>query len=270
MQSILNFKTTEGKNIFDTAIAMADEASDVILPYFRSKYLTVKNKANIGFDPVTEADKNAEKAMINVLKQMRPSDAVLGEEFGELKGKGLYRWVLDPIDGTRGFISGTPTWGTLISVERKGYGPIFGIIDQPYIGERYLGGMGLSEVITRNAKNALKTSKVEKIEDAILLSTFPEIGTEQEYNAFMNVAKRTKLTRYGLDCYGYALVAMGTADLVIEAGLSSYDIQAPICIIEAAGGAVSTWDGKPAFNGGRIVAASNKKLLKKALDCLNS
>ena len=188
----------------------------------------------------------------------------------EFEGKGLYRWVLDPIDGTRAFIAGAPTWGVLISVEKKGYGPIFGLIDQPYIQERFFGGIGLSEVLNQSGRNTLKTSNVEKIEDAILLSTFPEIGSKKEYNSFKKLANRAKLTRYGLDCYGYALVAMGTADLVIEAGLKSYDIQAPACVIEAAGGVVTTWDDKPAFDGGRIVAASNKRLHTQALDYLNS
>ena len=116
----------------------------------------------------------------------------------------------------------------------------------------------------------MKTSGVEEIENAILLSTFPEIGTENDRNAFERVSENAKLTRYGLDCYGYALVAMGTADLVIEAGLSIYDIQAPACVIEAAGGIVTDWDGKPVSNGGRIIAASNKKLHKNALEQLNS
>jgi len=270
MQNILNFKTAEGKNIFDTAVEMADAARQVILPHFRSKLLKVKSKSNNGFDPVTIADKSAEKAMRNVLKERRPSDSVFGEEYGELEGQGQYRWVLDPIDGTRAFIAGAPTWGVLISVEKKGYGPIFGLIDQPYIQERFFGGIGLSEVLTQSGRNTLKTSNVEKIEDAILLSTFPEIGTKKEFNSFKKLSNIAKLTRYGLDCYGYALVAMGTADLVIEAGLNSYDIQAPASVIEAAGGVVTTWDGKPAFDGGRIVAASNKRLHLQALDYLNS
>ena len=270
MHSTLNFKTSEGKNIFDTAVQMADAARRVILPHFRSKLLTVKSKTNIGFDPVTIADKSAEKAMINVLKERRPSDSVFGEEYGEFQGQGLYRWVLDPIDGTRAFVAGAPTWGVLISVEKKGHGPIFGIIDQPYIQERFFGGIGLSEVLTQSGRNTLKTSNIKKIEDAILLSTFPEIGSKKEHNSFKKLANRAKLTRYGLDCYGYALVAMGTADLVIEAGLKSYDIQAPACVIEAAGGIVTTWDGKPAFEGGRIIAASNKRLHSQALDYLNS
>ncbi len=187
-----------------------------------------------------------------------------------LKGDSLYRWVLDPIDGTRAFMAGAPTWGVLISVEKIGKGSIFGIIDQPFIGERFWGGLGIAEYAKHNDKQILKTSNVEEIENAILLSTFPEVGTDNERNAFQKVSQKAKLTRYGLDCYGYALVAMGTADLVIEAGLSSYDISAPACVIEAAGGVVTTWDGKPPFNGGRIVAASNERLHKSALDELNS
>lgn len=195
---------------------------------------------------------------------------MFGEEFGELEGDSLYRWVLDPIDGTRAFMAGAPTWGVLISVEKIGKGSIFGIIDQPFIGERFWGGLGIAEYAKQNDKQILKTSNVEEIENAILLSTFPEVGTDNERNAFQKVSQKAKLTRYGLDCYGYALVAMGTADLVIEAGLSSYDISAPACVIEAAGGVVTTWDGKPPFNGGRIVAASNERLHKSALDELNS
>ena len=260
----------ETKNIIDTANAMADAAREVILSHFRSNSLVSDNKSLHSFDPVTDADKDAEKVMIGELKKRRPNDGVLGEEFGELNGESLYRWVLDPIDGTRAFIAGAPTWGVLISIEKIGDGPIFGIIDQPYIGERFFGGLGLAEYRNRGESIKLKTSNVEEIENAILLSTFPEIGTEKDRKAFERVSKNAKLTRYGLDCYGYALVAMGTADLVIEAGLSAYDIQAPACVIEAAGGVVTNWDGKPASDGGRVIAASNEKLHKKALERLNS
>ena len=260
----------ETESIIDTANAMADAAREVILPRFRSNSLVAENKSLHGFDPVTDADKVAEKAMISELKKRRPTDGVFGEEFGELNGESLYRWVLDPIDGTRAFIAGAPTWGVLISLEKIGAGPIFGIIDQPYIGERFFGGLGLAEYEKRDANIKLKTSDVEGVENAILLSTFPEIGTEKDRKAFERVSENAKLTRYGLDCYGYALVAMGTADLVIEAGLSIYDIQAPACVIEAAGGVVTNWDGKPAINGGSIIAASNEKLHKKALEILHS
>ena len=270
MSNIPSVTIAETKSIIDTANALADAARRVILPRFRSDLLITENKSFQSFDPVTDADKIAEKAMINELKRLRPTDSVFGEEYGELKGESLYRWVLDPIDGTRAFIAGAPTWGVLISVEKVGTGAIFGIIDQPYIGERFFGGRGLSEYRKSGKRIKLNTSNVEKIESAILLSTFPEIGTEKDKKAFERVSQNAKLTRYGLDCYGYALVAMGTADLVIEAGLSIYDIQAPACVIEAAGGIVTTWDGKPAINGGRIVAASNEKVHKNALELLNS
>ena len=270
MSDSQSLTAAETKSIIDTANAMADAARKVILPRFRSNSLVADNKSLHSFDPVTDADKDAEKVMISELKKRRPNDGVFGEEFGELHGDSLYRWVLDPIDGTRAFIAGAPTWGVLISLEKLGAGPIFGIIDQPYIGERFFGGLGLSEYKKRDESIELKTSNVEEIENAILLSTFPEIGAEEDRKAFERVSENAKLTRYGLDCYGYALVAMGTADLVIEACLSIYDIQAPACVIEAAGGVVTNWDGKPASNGGRVIAASNEKLHKKALERLNS
>ena len=119
MSDSLSLKTEETKSIIDTANAMADAARKVILPRFRSKSLVSENKSFYGFDPVTDADKSAEKAMISELKHRRPTDGVFGEEFGELSGEGLFRWVLDPIDGTRAFIAGAPTWGVLISVEMK-------------------------------------------------------------------------------------------------------------------------------------------------------
>ena len=266
-QSLTN---AEIKSIIDTANAMADAARKVILPRFRSNLLIDENKNLDSYDPVTDADKVAEKVMIDELKKWRPTDGVFGEEFGELIGESLYRWVLDPIDGTRAFIAGAPTWGVLISLERIDTGPIFGVIDQPYIGERFFGGLGLAEYKKHDESIKLKTSNVEDIQNAILLSTFPEIGTKKDRKAFERVSENAKLTRYGLDCYGYALVAMGPADLLIEAGLSIYDIQAPACVIEAAGGVVTNWDGKPAKNGGRIIAASNEKLHKNALEQLNS
>jgi histidinol phosphatase-like enzyme (inositol monophosphatase family) len=270
MSDSQSLTAAETKSIIDTANAMADAAREVILPRFRSNTLIAENKSLHSFDPVTDADKDAEKVMISELKKRRPTDGVFGEEFGELNGESLYRWVLDPIDGTRAFIAGAPTWGVLISLEKLGAGPIFGIIDQPYIGERFFGGLGLAEYKRRDESIELLTSNVDEIENAILLSTFPEIGTEKDRKAFERVSENVKLTRYGLDCYGYALVAMGTADLVIEAGLSTYDIQAPACVIEAAGGVVTDWDGKTVINDGRIIAASNEKLHKKALERLNS
>ncbi|WP_422047990.1 histidinol-phosphatase [Shimia sp.] len=251
------------------ADAMADAARQAILPHFRHHALTADNKLDGGFDPVTVADRAAEEAMRSVLAQMRPQDAILGEEFGEKSGTSGLTWVLDPIDGTRGFISGTPTWGVLIAVSDK-TGPIFGIVDQPYIGERFKGGFGVAEAHGPHGTTSLKTRATATLSEAILFTTFPEVGTPEERAAFERVVPEVKLTRYGMDCYAYALLAAGQVDLVIEAGLNAYDIQGPIAVIEAAGGIVTNWQGGPAHEGGQVLAASNKVLHEQALGLLSA
>ncbi len=251
------------------ADAMADAARQAILPHFRHHTLTADNKLTEGFDPVTIADRAAEEAMREILAEHRPQDAILGEEFGEKSGTSGLTWVLDPIDGTRGFISGTPTWGVLIAVSDAN-GPIYGIVDQPYIGERFKGGLGFAEATGPHGTSTLKTRQTASLSDAILFTTFPEVGTLEERAAFERVAPKTKLTRYGMDCYAYALLAAGQVDLVIEAGLNAYDIQGPIAVIEAAGGIVTNWDGGPAHEGGQVLAAANEALHKQALALLST
>ena len=245
---------------------MADAARAVILPLFRSG-LVSDNKDASGFDPVTEADRAAEQAMRAVLAEMRPADGVLGEEFGTSHGTSGLQWVLDPIDGTRGFISGTPTWGVLVSIRDAG-GPIYGLIDQPYIGERFEGGFGHAELNGPMGRRALGTTATKELNEATILTTFPEVGTTQDRAGFEAVAVQCKLARYGMDCYGYALLAAGQVDLVVEAGLSAYDIQAPIAVVEASGGIVTDWIGGPAHEGGRAVAAANVQIHARALEIL--
>lgn len=251
----------------DCAHVMADAARAVILPLFRSG-LVSDNKDAAGFDPVTEADRAAEKAMRAVLADLRPIDGILGEEFGERDGTSGLQWVLDPIDGTRGFISGTPTWGVLVSV-RDASGPLYGLIDQPYIGERFEGGFGFAKMIGPLGVQALGTKKTTVLAEATILTTFPEVGIEADAVGFRSVAERCKLTRYGMDCYGYALLAAGQVDLVVEAGLSAYDIQSPIAVIEAAGGIVTDWQGGPAHEGGRALAAANAEIHAQAMAILS-
>ncbi len=248
------------------AHAMADAARDAILPLFRTA-LDADNKDAGGFDPVTEADRAAERAMRAVLAERRPDDGILGEEYGQSAGTSGLRWVLDPIDGTRGFISGTPTWGVLIALSDAS-GPIYGLIDQPYIKERFEGGFGLAEMTGPLGQRPLAVRPAPALEAATILTTFPEVGHPEEGAAFHDLAARCKLTRYGMDCYGYALLAAGQVDLVVEAGLSAYDIQAPIAVIEAAGGIVTDWQGGPAHEGGRALAAASPALHRAALDVL--
>ncbi len=258
---------SEQQNLYDVAFAMADAARSVILPYFRTSDLSADNKLADGFDPVTEADRAAERAMRAVLAERRPQDGILGEEFGSQDGQSGLTWVTDPIDGTRGFLSGTPTWGVLIALSDTN-GPIMGIVDQPYIGERFIGGFGRAEVQGPHGTHTLATRKNSSLKDAILFTTFPEVGTPVEGAAFKAVSAEVKLTRFGMDCYAYALLALGQVDLVIEAGLNAYDIQGPIAVIEAAGGIVTDWQGGPAHHGGRALAAANPKVHAQALDIL--
>ncbi len=256
------------ENVIATAHAVADAARAAVLPYFRSAGLTADNKAGQGFDPVTEGDRATERAMRDVLARMRPQDGILGEEYGTQEGESGLTWVLDPIDGTRGFMSGTPTWGVLIAISDAN-GPVYGIVDQPYIGERFEGGLGRARVIGPTGETALCARGDCALSDAILYTTFPEVGTPDEGAAFKQVSGKAKLTRYGMDCYAYALLAAGQIDLVIEAGLQIYDIQAPLAVVEAAGGIVTDWQGGKAHQGGRVLAAASPQQHREALEILS-
>ncbi|MFW8593535.1 histidinol-phosphatase [Cribrihabitans neustonicus] len=251
----------------EVAHRMADAARAAILPYFRAEGLEAENKRSAGFDPVTAADRAAEEAMRAVLAELRPRDAILGEEFGAAAGSSGRTWVLDPIDGTRAFLSGTPTWGVLIALADH-TGPVLGVIDQPYTGERFTGAPGVAMMTGPLGERSLRARPARPLEEAILFTTFPEVGTPAERAAFERVAAEARLTRYGTDCYAYALLAAGQIDLVIEAGLNAYDIQAPIAVIEAAGGIVTDWQGGPAHDGGQVLAAANGDIHAAALKLL--
>jgi histidinol phosphatase-like enzyme (inositol monophosphatase family) len=264
-------RLTEGvrADLVRVAHLLADAARVETLRHFRQSIASEdKSVAGSRFDPVTVADRASEAAMRAILAAERPEDGILGEEFGVREGTSGLTWVLDPIDGTRGYICGTPTWGVLVSVADSG-GPVYGVIDQPYVGERFAGGFGAAEVVGPMGRQALRTRGPRALSEALLLSTFPEVGTAIEREAFQAVAGRVKLTRYGMDCYGYALLAAGQVDLVIEAGLHAYDVQAPIAVIEAAGGVVTDWQGRPAPQGGRILAAANAAVHAEALAILS-
>jgi histidinol phosphatase-like enzyme (inositol monophosphatase family) len=247
---------------------LADAAAARSLPLFRSAGLSAINKAAAGYDPMTEADREAERAMRALLAARRPDDGVLGEELGALPGSSGLTWVLDPIDGTRAFMSGATTWGTLIGLEGAA-GPILGLVDQPYTRERFMGGLGRAEMVRDGAARPLAVRACAGLEAAVLYTTYPEVGTPAERAGFEEVRDRVRLTRYGFDCYAYALVALGQVDLVIEAGLQPYDIQGPQAVIEAAGGIVSDWQGGPAHRGGRIVAAGDARVHAAALKLLS-
>lgn len=258
----------ERQSIIETGHALADAARVATLAHFRRDGLTADNKDVARFDPVTVADRESELRMREIIAARRPLDGILGEEFPPVASQNGLTWVLDPIDGTRGFLSGTPTWGVLIGLADRN-GPVFGVIDQPYIRERFVGGLGVAEVSGPSGIAALRARGPRPMSEAILFTTFPEVGTADEGAAFRRLSAHTKLTRYGTDCYAYALIAAGTIDLVVEAGLQPYDVMAPIAVIEAAGGIVTDWRGGPAHQGGQILAAANKVIHRAALEILN-
>ncbi|RBI83878.1 histidinol-phosphatase [Rhodosalinus halophilus] len=257
----------DAREVTQLADRLADAARGAILPYFRTTTLGTTSKLHTGFDPVTEADRAAESEMRAILSAERPADGILGEEFGEAPGSSGLTWVLDPIDGTRAFLCGAPTWGVLIALSGP-EGPLYGVVDQPYTGERFRGGLGLAELEGPMGRRPLSVRRGLALGQATLATTFPEIGTEAERAAFGRVAAEVQLTRYGMDCYAYAMLAAGQIDLVIEAGLAPYDIHAPMAVIEAAGGIVTDWQGGPAHAGGRILAAADPALHRQAVALL--
>lgn len=245
---------------------LADAAREAILPYFRAAH-RVSLKDGSRFDPVTDADEAAERAMRALIAREYPSHSVLGEEYGgELASEG-YQWILDPIDGTRAFISGLPTWGVLIGLYHEGR-PLIGVMDQPYLDERYRGWMQGANVRARGVTRKLKTRAASRLDEAILSTTDPYLFAGAEAEAFARVRAKAKLTRYGYDCYAYCMLAAGHIDCVIENGLKPFDIAALIPIITGAGGGVCTWDGSDASAGGRVLAWANAAVRDEALGAL--
>lgn len=255
-------------NLLQLCHDLADIARPETLRFFRSSALVADSKGSTGFDPVTQADRATEQALRRALAQRRPDDSFAGEEFAATHGTSGLTWIVDPIDGTRSYLSGTPCWGVLIAVADDD-GPFLGVIDQPFIGERFIGGFGVASVTGPMGTAPLRTRHQPDLSQAILFSTFPEVGTLDERRAFERVSQQCRLTRYGMDCYAYALLAHGQIDLVIEAGLQPYDIAAPRAVIEAAGGVVTDWQGNAPGPTGQVLAAGSADLHALALELLN-
>lgn len=249
------------KTLLDFAHDVLDQSGPVVLRHFRKK-ISVDNKlGGKGFDPVTAADRGAEKIIAREVTRRFPDHGFIGEEFGIRAGDARYRWIVDPIDGTRAFIMGSPLWGTLLGL-LDGTSPLLGIMDQPYTGERFWSAEKASYARNAGGKiSKIKTRSCKRLADATVTTTHPDLlaaGFERE--SFERIAATARMTRYGGDCYSYCLLAAGFVDVVIEAGLKGYDIAALIPIIERAGGRVTTWDGRPATDGGRILATGDAQL----------
>lgn len=258
------------KNLLALAHDLADQSGDIIRPQFR-RPIAVTNKAGVdAFDPVTKADRAAERVIVRAIRAREPDHGIVGEEYGAVRADAPFQWVIDPIDGTRSFITGTPMWGTLIGLLHQGE-PVLGLMNQPFTGERFW-----SEEKAAYAREAggkpkrIRTRACARIADALMMTTTPDMFEPgMEADAFGRVRKDVRMTRYGGDCYAYCLLASGFVDLVIECSLKSYDVVALIPIVERAGGRVTTWDGRPATKGGRIVASGDPALHDRVLKLLN-
>jgi myo-inositol-1(or 4)-monophosphatase len=246
---------------------LASASGDTILPFFRTA-LSIENKnAGRELDPVTEADRAAEAVMRRLIKANFPQHGIVGEEFGEENPGAEYVWVLDPIDGTKSFVSGLPIWGTLIALVHGGV-PAFGAMHQPYLRERFSGDGGAAYFTTPSGRRTLAVRGCASLAEATLFTTSPLLMGEADRACFARVEREVRLSRYGGDCYAYCMLAAGHIDLVIETELKPYDIAALVPIVTGAGGIITTWEGAPAQNGGRIIAAGDRRLHAAAMQLL--
>jgi inositol-phosphate phosphatase / L-galactose 1-phosphate phosphatase / histidinol-phosphatase len=245
------------------ALRLADAAGGEIRPHFRN-LAAVEEKPDL--TPVTVADRAAEAVMRTLIEAHFPDHGILGEEFGQVRGNSEYVWVLDPIDGTKSFISGVPLFGTLIALTRDRR-PILGIIDQPISRERWVGA---AERPTTLNGAAIRCRACPGLSGATLFATTPEMFKGKDAGCFARVSTAVKLTRFGADCYAYGLVAAGFADLVLEASLKPYDFCAMVPIVEGAGGVATDWRGAPLelASDGRVLVAGDRRAHAAALRLL--
>jgi myo-inositol-1(or 4)-monophosphatase len=247
---------------------VAEAGAAEALRFFRRPVAVESKPGPMTYDPVTEGDRAAERVMRARIEARFPDHGILGEEFGEKATSSPWRWVLDPIDGTRGFMAGTPTWTTLVGLEREGV-PVVGAIAQPFTQELWWGGPGGTTHLLRGAPTGCAVSACAHLEDARIASTDPRPRPEgyltaEEAAAFLEVANRCPVARFGHDAYAYGLLASGHVDLVVEAGLARYDVAALIPVVRGAGGRVTAWDGGGPEAGGRILAAATSGLWTRA------
>jgi histidinol phosphatase-like enzyme (inositol monophosphatase family) len=243
-------------------------SAEAILPLFRVENGLVDKGHPGWFDPVTEADKGGEAAIRKLVSERFPDHGFIGEEYGDERADAEFVWVIDPVDGTRAFIAGLPVWTTLIGLRFQGQ-PVLGSIGQPYLDEIFLGSAAGARLLARGTSRPLKVRPCPLLTDAVIATTDPAIFDGAERGAWRQVRSAAKLARLGCDAYAYAMVALGTLDLVIEAGLKPWDIEAAIPVIAGAGGRVTDWRGEPVGpKAGQVAIAGDMACLDEALVAL--
>jgi myo-inositol-1(or 4)-monophosphatase len=260
----------------DFAFELARTAGGIAQAHFR-KPITVENKSATpgsprggnAFDPVTNADRAIERVLREAIVARYPDHGIVAEEEGEHTGAGEYTWFVDPIDGTRAFMTGSPLWGTLIGLTKRAQ-PLFGLLVQPVLEEVFFGGPSGSWLIKPERRDRLKSRGCKTLATAALASTHPDMFAGDRASAFRSLAAQCLLTRFGGDCYNYAMLAAGHLDLVVEGQLKPYDIVPLIPVLEGAGCIVTDWRGRPPLGGGDVVAAGSPELHRAALEALGA
>jgi histidinol phosphatase-like enzyme (inositol monophosphatase family) len=250
----------------DFALELAHTAGGIAQAHFRQP-VTVENKGGSSFDPVTNADRAIERVLRTAIVARYPEHGIVAEEEGERLGSSDYTWFIDPIDGTRAFMTGSPLWGTLIGLVR-GRTPLFGLLAQPVLEEVFFGGPSGSWLIKAERRDRLRSRACTSLAEAVLASTHPDMFSGERAVAFAALRGRCLLTRFGGDCYNYAMLAAGYVDLVVEGQLKPYDIVPLLPILEGAGCVVTDWEGRLPLAGGNVVAAGSRALHQLALELL--
>jgi myo-inositol-1(or 4)-monophosphatase len=218
------------------------------------------------YDPVTDADRAAETVIRDMISRKFPHHGISGEEFAETLGQGSIRWSIDPIDGTRSYICGLPTWTTLIAM-LDGIDPVLGLIDAPCLDEIYVGGEDGAVLIRGNDRRAISTSGCKRLAEARFSTTDPYLFGSAN-SRLQRVLDAIRVARFGHDAYAYARLAAGSIDLVIESGLKPHDYYALIPVVRAADGHFGDWHGGEDFASGNVIAAASRELYEAAVELL--
>lgn len=262
-------KAPDWDHLTDFALALAQASAEAILPFFRQN-TAVETKPHHSWDPVTEGDKAGERAIRDMIEEHFPEHGINGEEYGKKEARSPFTWVLDPVDGTRAFVCGMPTWTTLIGLTYEGK-PALGIMNQPFVGELFLGTPSGAWHIHRNKRTRISVRSCSGLSEATAGTTAPEqYRSEDDARGFRQLRAQVKMMRYGGDAYFYSLVAAGQLDIAMDAGLQAYDIAALIPIVQGAGGAVGSWSGTNPAEGGNIICAGSARLLDSAIAAMKA
>ncbi len=255
-------------HLTDFALALANASGAAILPYFRQN-TAIDEKPHHSWDPVTEGDRAGERAIRQMIEEHFPDHGIHGEEYGQKQARSPFTWVLDPVDGTRAFVCGMPTWTTLIGLTHEER-PVLGVMNQPFVGELFLGNPAGAWHIHRNKRQKIGVRTCSGLDNATAGTTAPEqYRSDADRRGFQQLAARVKMVRYGGDAYFYSLLAAGQLDIAMDAGLQAYDIAALIPIVNGAGGAVGSWSGSDTAKGGNIICAGSAELLSQAIETMN-